>query len=522
MPIELLIHNFGFLCSAFIGVAIGFFILLKDWKKHTYRLYFATVCSFAVYCFAYLLTVNLPDPQFSSAFGFLMTIAATTACLNAHLAFAAFNIEREQKWGLRIMYGVLIAMYGFFALDPGRVRLLSKPKAFFQNFFVPGPYYWFYFLFFFAVIAYFFTVLILHYRKADMNEQNRLKYFFLAFGWAYFWALPIYMMILDVPYGDRVILLMPLIGLHTIPLAYGVFKYDLMNIGMVVKNALLYGFFIVFVGGSVIAANLSNNYLTVIYPDFPIWIMPIFSGFLVLFVGFIVWNQLRQADLLKYEFINNISHKFRTPLTHIRWLAEELRDLDSAEDRNKAVDQIQFASMRLFELTSVVIDASKNTNDLALYRFADVDVRNLITAIDKAHKDQIASKKLQVTYKLDESVTTVWADKARLQFALQILFENALIYTPEGGSITVGVRRTSTELIISFKDTGIGISEADITHVFAKFFRTANARHTDTEGMGIGLYMAKDTIEKHKGRIWAESEGEGKGATFSVALPLNQ
>ncbi len=520
MPIELLINNIGHVCTGLLSFFLGLFILLKDWRRKTHRLYFYAVLTFSLYCLMYLLAVNIPDSELSSVFAFLMIVAASTTCFSAHLAFETFNIAGAHKRGIRIMYGSLLAMYAFFAINPSAVRLISEPKSYFPNFFIPGPYYLFYCAFYFMVIGYFFTVLIRHYKKVDLNEQNRMKYFFLAFGWAYAWSVPIYMMILDMPYGDKAILLAPLIGLHSIPLAYGVFKYDLLNINVVVKNALFYGFFIVFVGGSVMAAGFSNQYVQTLYPDFPIWILPIVSGFLVLFVGFIVWNQLRQSDLLKYEFINNISHKFRTPLTHIRWLAEELRDIDSAEERNRAVDQIQFASMRLFELTSAVIDASKNTNDLALYRFIDVDVKELIRAIDKAHKDQIVSKKLKVVYGIDEQVTTVRADKARLQFALQILFENALIYTPESGTILISVKKTAAEVVIAFKDSGIGISADDITHVFSKFFRAPNARHADTEGMGIGLYIAKDTIEKHKGRIWVESEGEGKGATFNVALPL--
>jgi hypothetical protein len=328
------------------------------------------------------------------------------------------------------------------------------------------------------------------------------------------------MVILNVPYGVNLMILTPLIGLYTIPVAYGVYKYDLLNINVAIKSTFLYSFLLVFIGGSIIAVNLLNNRLSLLYTNFPIWLLPLVSAFLVLFVGAVIWNQLRQADLLKYEFINNISHKFRTPLTHIRWLAEEFRDMDNREDRVKAVDQIQFASMRLFELTSAVIGASKNTNDLALYRFGEVNVRDLILDIDKAHRDEVDLKRLSVQFNIDESVGVIYADKARLQFALQIIFENSLKYTPEGGSIDVAVTKNEGEIHISFKDSGIGIRVDDVPHVFSKFFRAVNARHIDTEGMGIGLFIAKDIIEKHKGRIWAESEGENKGATFSVVLPV--
>lgn len=521
MPIELLIHNFGYICSGLISIVISFFILLKGVQKRSYQLLFFTSASFFAYCIIYLFAVNISNVGTSTAFAFFMMIAATTPCLNAHLAFSTFNIVKDHKKGLALMYSGLVAMYTFFALYPYSFRLDSAPKGYFPNFFVPGPLYLIYLAFFIVVVVYFFGVLIKLYKKVDANEQNRLKYFFAGFGWGYAWTIPIYMMILNAPFAGTLMVFTPLMGLYTLPLAYGVYKYDLLNINVAIKNAFFYSFFIVFIGGSIIVVNLLNNYLGVLYANFPIWLLPLISALLVLFVGATIWNQLRQADLLKYEFINNISHKFRTPLTHIRWLAEEFRDMDNREDRIKAVDQIQFASMRLFELTSAVIGASKNTNDLALYRFDDVKVRDLIQDIDKAHKDEVELKKLAVRFDIDPAVDVVHADKARLQFALQIIFENSLKYTPAGGSIVVTVTKGEGEIHISFKDSGIGIKIDDVPHVFSKFFRAVNARHIDTEGMGIGLFIAKDIIEKHKGRIWAESEGENKGSTFHVVLPVN-
>jgi histidine kinase len=201
-------------------------------------------------------------------------------------------------------------------------------------------------------------------------------------------------------------------------------------------------------------------------------------------------------------------------------LAEDLREVTTEEERNKAVEQIQFASMRLFELTNIVIDASQNNNDLYLYHFTNVNIADIFKEISDTHNDQIEHKLLKVHLDIGPNVPTVKADKTRLQFALQIMYENALVYTPAGGSIDIKVRQIGGEIIVSIKDSGIGINEEDLPHVFSKFYRSQNARHADTEGMGIGLFMAKNIVEKHNGRIWAESYGENKGSTFSVALPI--
>ncbi len=524
MAIELLIHNFGYICSALITIALGLFILLKDPKKRTYQLFFLSTVSYVLYAIAYVLSVNIEDSGVASVFAFLMVIAATIPCFHAHLAFATFGIEKEHKRGLTVMYSCFAAVFAFFIANPYGLRLQSIPKAYFPNFFQPGPYYWIYFLFFFGVLAYYYTVLIKYYKKADKHEQNRLKYYFAGFTWAYVWSLPIYMLIWNIPGAGYLMVFTPLLGLYTLPLAYGVYKYDLLNINIAIKNALLYGFFVVFVGGSVILINALNGFLTKTYNKFPIWIVPVSSVFLVLLVSVIVWNQLRQADLLKYEFINNISHKFRTPLTHIRWLASELKGMNDPIERERAGAKIDFASMRLFELTNAVINASRDVNP-SVYRFASVKIHDLIADIRKAHEDQVEAKRMNVEFKFDNSVMddfVLRADRARLQFALQILYENALMYTPAGGHVTVSVSAQSSqkEIVITFKDDGIGIKDSDISHVFSRFFRAINARRTDTEGMGLGLFIAKDIIEKHGGRIWAESDGENKGSTFSVALQM--
>jgi histidine kinase len=198
--------------------------------------------------------------------------------------------------------------------------------------------------------------------------------------------------------------------------------------------------------------------------------------------------------------------------------------MNDPHERDKAAAQIDFASMRLFELTNAVINASRDVNT-SLYRFSDVSLKNLLADIQKAHVDQVMAKELQVQVQFDSTVPEtleIQADNARLRFALQILYENALMYTHRGGSVLVyaSIDAGANELIIQFTDDGIGIKESDLPHVFSRFFRATNARRMDTEGMGLGLYIAKDIIEKHGGRIWAESGGENKGSKFTVALTL--
>jgi signal transduction histidine kinase len=518
MPIELFIHNLSYGACALLSLTLGVVVYARNTTKKSNILFLLTSLTFVFYIMSYLWGVNEVNPYKAQKYFAGSLILLFTVCLNAHLAFEMFGQIKEQRGALRTIYFVASALFIFFITDINRYQALSVAHEYLPNYLSPGPFNIMFMFFFFSVVVYFFSVVFTWYPRAETVEKNRIKYFLVAFGWAYIVAAVIF----SIMYGyiDVNPMYTSLIGLYMVPLAYGVFKYDLLEIHIAARNTILYIFYTSFVAASIVIVNLFNNYLTLKYQGFPLWLLPSLSGLIVVIVGWLVWRQIRLADVLKYEFINNISHKFRTPLTHIRWLAEDLRTDMTQAEKDKTVEQIQFASMRLFELTNIVIDVSETTNDLYLYHFSNFELKDIIDEIYRVHRDQIEHKKLNVHIDFGPDVPQIKADKTRLQFALQILFENSIIYTPEGGEVVLKVRQIGGEVIISLRDSGIGISEEDITRVFSKFYRSQNARHTDTEGMGIGLFMAKKIIEKHNGRIWAESKGENQGTTFGVALPI--
>ena len=516
---HLFLHNIGYTISAILGISLGLFVLIRDPRKLANRLYFISNFCFAIYVLGYILGVNSTDSVVSQHYLLLTMINLFTVCTTAHLAFELFKKAKRLRYILPVMYGGATLLAIFFLTDISRFVLPSSPALYFKNYFNPGPFYIIFFIFFVLVAGYFFYALARLHGNPNTNiaEKNRIKYFILSFGWGYgvgtLAFLPTYGVHYDPVYSS-------VLGLYTIPLAYTILKYDLLDIHVVAKNALRYALTTALVGFSIILINFINNYLIGTYSNFPIWVIPFASAIVVVLVGVYVWRQIREGDLLKYEFINNISHKFRTPLTHIRWLAEELRTQTEQTEKDKSIEQIQYASMRLFELTNIVIDVARDSTDAYLYQFALLPVQEILSDVYKNHSELIARKNLNVSVDIGANIPDIYIDKTRMQFAIQILFENALAYTPAGGDIMASVRHEGGEVIISVKDSGIGIEASEIDHLFSKFYRTKNARHADTEGMGIGLFMAKNITEKHHGRIWAESQGIGKGSTFSLALPV--
>ncbi len=517
MTISLLIHNFGFMMSALLSLSLGFFVLARGWSKRDHVLYFLTTISFVIFCVAHVLGANAQDPELSRIFYVLTAIIIFIVCFNAHFGFSAFKIAKKHHLGLGIMYSIASLLTVALAWRSDLFVLASRPEQYLPNFLVPGPYYWMLAVFFLGSAAYFFITLGRNYASFNSVDKNRLNYFFLSFGFAYVFGSLQLLPVFGIHFS---LLPTALVGLYNIPLAYGLLKYDLLDLHVVARHAMMYFLLVCLVGFSTSGISLLNNFLVKNFAGFPAWPIPFFSGIIIMLTGTLIWKQIRQADVLKYEFINNISHKFRTPLTHIRWLAEELRESNKAEVRNKFVDQIQYASMRLFELTNAVIDVSEDENNLYLYRFAPVKVEEILRDLFTSHDDMIGRKNLTIDFDVPKDLPTVQADRTRIQFALQIVFENSLIYTPEKGKVAIKARQVGGEVVVSFKDNGIGVSLDDIEHIFSKFYRSNTARRTDTEGMGIGLYMAKNIIEKHRGKIWVESRGEGDGSEFTVTLPV--
>jgi signal transduction histidine kinase len=112
------------------------------------------------------------------------------------------------------------------------------------------------------------------------------------------------------------------------------------------------------------------------------------------------------------------------------------------------------------------------------------------------------------------------ADRERFRFVLHTLIENAIRYTPAKGTIRITIDNSDGLAHIIVADTGIGISEKEIRYVFTRFYRTDRAKVADTEGAGIGLYLSKVIVDRHGGKMSALSEGENKGSTFTVVVPL--
>ncbi|MDR3558626.1 MAG: HAMP domain-containing sensor histidine kinase [Candidatus Pacebacteria bacterium] len=299
-------------------------------------------------------------------------------------------------------------------------------------------------------------------------------------------------------------------------------KHDPLNIKMVAKQAIVYFILIEIVGVLISLFILFTDYIRQTFPELPIWILPIMFSVVFVTIGIMIWRRLSEADVLKYEFITVVTHKFRTPLTRIKWAAEDVVTVVPSEKKDR-VDAILESERQLLALTDILVHLSAADVSRFDYHPLPMDVGAIFTDLSAQYEARAERKGVKLSFSSTPHMS-IMADPEKSMFIFQILLDNALNYTPTGGSISVRSYPDSEGRHgkIEVSDTGIGMSKETSSRVFNRFYRGENARHADTEGMGIGLFMAKSIVEKQDGKLSVRSEGEGKGSTFSISMPLDR
>jgi PAS domain S-box-containing protein len=230
-------------------------------------------------------------------------------------------------------------------------------------------------------------------------------------------------------------------------------------------------------------------------------------------------TEFKESECLQREFIANASHELRTPLAVVQGSAETLRKggFKDVRNRMKFVLLIEKQADRLRHLVENLLELSHLESGRYRPNIEPVPLRQFIHKL-LAGTRQVARKQ-GVNIRINIPVEhRVLADKAQLAQVVQNLCDNAVKYNRQKGRVVIEARVSTTETVVVFKDTGIGIARKDLAHVFDRFHRTPGARVKAPKGSGLGLAIAKNIIEAHGGRIWVESR-EGKGSDFHFALP---
>lgn len=232
-------------------------------------------------------------------------------------------------------------------------------------------------------------------------------------------------------------------------------------------------------------------------------------------------SELRRLERVRQDFVANVSHEFKTPLTAIQGFAETLLAgaLEDPQNNRRFLEIMRSHAARLARLTDDLLKLARIEAGKLEVAFQPVSVAELLESCSATTVLKASRKQISFTVKVPPGLPSVLGDPGLLHDLLQNLLDNAIQYTPEGGQIDVSATAEAGEAVITVTDTGIGIPLADQERIFERFYRVDAARSREAGGTGLGLSIAKHIVEAHGGRLWVES-AVGRGSKFFVAIPL--
>ena len=224
-------------------------------------------------------------------------------------------------------------------------------------------------------------------------------------------------------------------------------------------------------------------------------------------------------------FVSNVSHELRTPLTSVKSYLEALDE--GALSEPVAPDFIKVSldeTNRMMRMVTDLLHLSRIDNETSHLDVELINFTAFITFILNRF-DKMRGPDEEKKYELvrDYPITSVWIeiDTDKMTQVIDNILNNAIKYSPDGGKITVTMKTTDDQMILSISDQGLGIPKQDLPRIFDRFYRVDRARSRAQGGTGLGLSIAKEIIKQHKGFIWAKSE-YGKGSTFTIVLPYDK
>lgn len=230
-------------------------------------------------------------------------------------------------------------------------------------------------------------------------------------------------------------------------------------------------------------------------------------------------------ERMKTEFVSIAAHQLRTPLSAIKWTLRMILDGDLGDitkEQREFIEKTYKSNERMIGLVSDLLDVTRIEEGKYLYKQTLADLETLVQSVVNSYKEEAERKNIKLRLKKPEKkLPQLMIDVEKIRLAIANFLDNAVRYNKPGGEVNISFEKGAGEVQLSIKDTGAGIPKGQQRRVFTKFFRAANVMRMETEGSGLGLFISKNIIEAHGGKVRFESK-EGEGTTFYLTLPVKE
>jgi two-component system phosphate regulon sensor histidine kinase PhoR len=234
-------------------------------------------------------------------------------------------------------------------------------------------------------------------------------------------------------------------------------------------------------------------------------------------------TELKRLEGLRQQFVANVSHELKTPLSSIKAYTETLLNgaLEDPQHARHFLSRIDEQATRLHELILDLLSLARIESGQAALEIVDLPLSRVVAKCLRDHEERAKANGLTIENQVSDTLLKVRADEEGLQQILGNLIDNAIKYTPAGGSITIRCHEEAHQAVIEVADTGVGIESEHHSRLFERFYRADKARSRELGGTGLGLAIVKHLCQAMAGSVYVASK-PGQGSVFGVRLPLSQ
>ena len=475
-----------------------------------------------------------------------------------HFVYSVLDIGKKRKKEIYSYY-----FFGFFLI------VLNIADYFYHGIFTKevvlnpifnyypsaGPGYYLFVLFYIIVVPFSFYQLIRGYSKSIGFKSEQIRYFMVASFLGFGGGVTAFLFTFNIqvpPYG------IVLFAFYPVIIAYGITQHHIFNVKVIATELLTFSIWIFVLARILVADTVQDQII-----NGALLFFLVVSGILLIRSVMqevsqrekieklakdleLANDRLKELDQLKSEFVSLATHQIRGPLTAIKGYISLMLEGDYGEvpqNLKEPIGVIAQSSQSLSVIVEDYLNVSRIEQGKMNYDFTVFDLNVLAGEVVNEMKPNIEKKGLTISLQVSPEPANIQADIGKIKQVIGNLVDNAVKYTPAvnvgdaqsagqspsptstagytpKGSIAVSLdlNKPDKKVTLKIKDTGVGVRPETIPHLFKKFSRAEDASKANILGTGLGLYVAHEMIKAHGGRVWVESEGEGKGATFFVEL----
>jgi signal transduction histidine kinase len=510
---------------------------LNNRKGFINKIFFWLTLSAALWILSIIIRFNIGDPYIiliSTRWSY-----ATATIIAFFISYFAYYFPRKNKYEsyLSLIIPITIIVGYLSAFTPFIVENVKLINGTQKNVF--GSLFYFFAVYFPIIVSW--GIYNLLSKRNSLNRLGRSQVDFIliglalstAFGFSTNLIIPVLTQATATePYGPLSVIFFILFT------SYAILKHHLFNVKVIATELLVFGVWVFVLIRTLLAETLAEGII-----NGALFIVLVVLGFFLVRSVLqevksrekiqelaeeleLANKQLKRLDRVKSEFISIASHQLRTPLSIIKGYSSMALEGDfgsfKRKEQKEVFEKISLSANRLINLIEDLLNISRLEQGRLSYEYSQVDMIKLVKGVVKELEPKAKAKHIKMFFKMpDEPVPKMLVDKDKLRQVFVNLIDNSIKYT-EKGKIEVNVEKIDSKIKIEVADTGAGLTQEELSVLFQRFMRGKRVTQLYTEGVGLGLYFAKNIVEGHGGRIWAESPGPGKGSKFYVELPIKK